>query len=61
MDDAVDLHLESHLQSLEKDLLREALRRAHGRQNRAAELLGISRNGLARRLQRLGIDYRSFR
>ncbi len=56
-----DLHLETRLQSLEKKLVCEALRRTRGRQNHAAELLGISRNGLARRLERLGIDYRTFR
>jgi transcriptional regulator with PAS, ATPase and Fis domain len=55
------LHLESRLAALEAELIREALHRTRGRQNHAAELLGVSRNGLARRLERLGIDYRDFR
>ncbi len=32
-----------------------------GRQVRAARLLGLSRNGLAEKLKRLGIDPRTFR
>lgn len=56
-----DLNLERRLEALEAELIREALRRTKGRQVRAAELLGVSRNGLARRLERLGIDYRDFR
>ena len=59
--DEEDLYLESRLEALESALIREALRRTKGRQNHAAELLGVSRNGLARRLERLAIDYREFR
>lgn len=55
------LALEKQLNALEGSLIRRALGRTRGRQNRAAELLGISRSGLARRLERLGIDYRTYR
>ncbi len=56
-----DVELEPRLYEVEVRLLREALRRAKGRQNQAAKLLGISRNGLAKKLRRFGIDYRTFR
>jgi DNA-binding NtrC family response regulator len=40
---------------LEGRLIREALARAGGNYTQAAKLLGISRNGLALKMQRLGI------
>jgi DNA-binding NtrC family response regulator len=58
---AEDLKLEPRLREFEECFLREALRRARGRQVRAAKFLGISRNGLAKKLKRFEIDYRDFR
>lgn len=49
------LLLEPHLKELEKRLILEALARSHDNYSRAAKLLGISRNGLAIKMQRLGI------
>jgi len=40
---------------LERRLIEEALVRTGGNQSRAAKLLGITRNGLALKLKRLGI------
>jgi transcriptional regulator with PAS, ATPase and Fis domain len=55
-DTSSSLDLQTHAEGLERRLIRVALQRARGNQRRAAELLGISRNGLANRLKRLGID-----
>lgn len=49
------IELEPRLRELEETLIREALRRSEGNQSRAAEILGISRNGLAKKMKRLGI------
>jgi len=54
--EAASLSLEGHLQRVEDRLIREALRRARGNRSEAARLLGISRNGLAIKMQRLGIE-----
>lgn len=50
------LDLTAHTEVLERRLIRRALARTRGNQTRAAKLLGISRNGLAKRLKRLGIE-----
>lgn len=55
------LLLGPRLRELETRLLREALRRTGGRQVHAARLLGVSRNGLADKIKRLGIDLAAFR
>jgi DNA-binding NtrC family response regulator len=49
------LDLEANLGRLESRLIREALGRAGGNRTQAARLLGISRNGLAIKMERLGI------
>ena len=49
------LRLDSRVEQLEARLIREALTRAGGNRSQAAKLLGISRNGLAIKMQRLGI------
>ena len=49
------LDLEANLGRLEGRLIREALGRAGGNRTQAARLLGISRNGLAIKMERLGI------
>ncbi len=50
------LALEPKLRELEERLIREALRRSGGKRIEAAKLLEISRNGLAKKMKRLGID-----
>ncbi len=49
------LHLAVHTDALERRLLHRALERSKGNQRAAAALLGISRNGLRNRMQRLGV------
>jgi len=53
---ATSLDMESHVQQVEARLIREALARAGGNRTLAAKLLGISRNGLALKMERLGIE-----
>jgi len=47
--------LEDYLGELEKEIVLRALEEKEGNRTRAAALLGISRNGLTRRLERYGI------
>ncbi len=47
--------LEDYLGELEKKIVLRALEEKEGNRTRAAALLGISRNGLARRLERYGL------
>ena len=49
------LDLESNIAHLERRLIRAALGRTAGRRAAAARLLGISRNGLTIKLERLGL------
>jgi transcriptional regulator with AAA-type ATPase domain len=53
---AATLELAAHTEALERRLIRRALERTGGNQTRAAKLLGLSRNGLANRIRRLGIE-----
>ncbi len=56
-DDAGEpVDLAVRLAALEERLVREALERTGGNRTQAARLLGISRNGLAIKMERLGID-----
>src|ERR1700690_2874136 len=43
------------LEQWEDEMIREALRRAHGNKSQAARLLGLSRNALRYRLSKIGI------
>ena len=49
------LQLDANVDQLERRLIREALARAGGNRSQAARLLGLSRNGLANKMQRLGV------
>ena len=53
------LDLEPHLKRLEGRLIRQALARVGGNRTQAAKLLGISRNGLAIKMERLGLSTES--
>ena len=53
---SADAALDDRLDASERHLLTDALARAGGQKGRAAELLGISRHSLKRRLQRLGLS-----
>ena len=48
------IHLDEFLAEIEKELLERALAKARGNKSRAAELLGINRGRLLRRLAQLG-------
>jgi transcriptional regulator with PAS, ATPase and Fis domain len=50
------LDLAAQVDALEQRLIREALARAAGNRSQAARLLGISRNGLAIKMERLQIE-----
>jgi DNA-binding NtrC family response regulator len=67
---ASDIHLDSYrgkaansallpegmtLEQWEDEMIREALRRAHGNKSQAARMLGLSRNALRYRLSKIGI------
>ncbi|HKF22193.1 MAG TPA: helix-turn-helix domain-containing protein [Candidatus Angelobacter sp.] len=43
------------LEQWEDEMIREAMRRAHGNKSEAARLLGLSRNALRYRLGKLGV------
>ena len=51
----VTLDLGKNLDALERRLIAEALAQAKGNRSRAARLLGVSRNGLAIKMERLGL------
>jgi transcriptional regulator with AAA-type ATPase domain len=52
----VTLELLPNVELLERRLIKEALARAGGNRTQAARLLGVSRNGLAIKMERLGIE-----
>lgn len=45
-----------HLDSLERDLIRQALERTHGNQSKAARLLGLTRGTLIYRMKKYAIE-----
>ncbi len=53
---ASSLELRPKIDAMERRMVREAMIRTSGHQIRAAELLGISRSGLAKKLKRLGLS-----
>jgi transcriptional regulator with PAS, ATPase and Fis domain len=50
-----DLDLDAAVADLEKKLIAAGLARTKGNRSKAAKLLGISRNGLALKIDRLGL------
>ena len=55
VDTASDLDLDRLVSSAEQVAIREALRRTNGNKSQAARLLGLSRNGLAIKMERYGL------
>lgn len=55
VDTASDLELERLVSGAEQAAIREALRRTNGNKSQAARLLGLSRNGLAIKMERYGL------
>ena len=55
LDSGAGLNLEHHTAVVERKLITLALTRTRGNRSKAAKLLGISRNGLALKMNRLGI------
>jgi DNA-binding NtrC family response regulator len=55
VDTASDLELDRLVSGTEQVAIREALRRTSGNKSQAARLLGLSRNGLAIKMERYGI------
>ena len=55
VDASSDLELDKLVGATEQAAIREALRRTHGNKSHAARLLGLSRNGLAIKMERYGI------
>lgn len=55
VDATSDLDLDRLVADIERKAIREALRRAHGNKSQAARILGLSRNGLAMKMERHGL------
>jgi DNA-binding NtrC family response regulator len=55
IDATSDLDLEKLVGACEQAAIREALRRTHGNKSHASRLLGLSRNGLAIKMERYGL------
>jgi len=55
VDTASDLELDRLVSGTEQVAIREALRRTNGNKSQSARLLGLSRNGLAIKMERYGI------
>jgi DNA-binding NtrC family response regulator len=51
----LDLDLQAAIDRLERQLIGRALQRTGGNRSQAARLLGVSRNGLAEKMERLGL------
>ncbi|MBK8595844.1 MAG: sigma 54-dependent Fis family transcriptional regulator [Holophagales bacterium] len=56
LDDGGDLRLQPRVDDVERKAIRAALARTGGHRSNAAELLGISRDGLRMKMERLGIE-----
>jgi len=56
VDASSDLDLERLVATTEEAAIREALKRTQGNKTQAARLLGLSRNGLAMKMERYGVE-----
>jgi DNA-binding NtrC family response regulator len=56
LSDADDLDMRTRVQHLECDLIQRAMDRTGGNQTRAAKLLGLSRYGLLKKIQRYAMQ-----
>ena len=56
VDATSDLELERLVAATERAAIREALKRSGGNKSQAARSLGLSRNGLAMKMERHGIE-----
>ncbi|HMB52804.1 MAG TPA: sigma 54-interacting transcriptional regulator [Thermoanaerobaculia bacterium] len=56
VDSTSDLDLERLVAATEEAAIREALKRSQGNKSQAARVLGLSRNGLAMKMERYGVD-----
>lgn len=56
LEGAQNLQREAALEAAEIDLIRKALAQTRGNKSRAARILGLSREGLRKKLKRLGIE-----
>ncbi len=56
VDAASDLELDRLVAATERSAIREALKRSGGNKSQAARLLGLSRNGLAMKMERYGVE-----
>ena len=55
VDATSELDLERLVATTERSAIREALKRTHGNKSQAAKMLGLSRNGLAMKMNRFGV------
>ena len=55
VDATSELDLERLVATTERSAIREALKRTHGNKSQAAKMLGLSRNGLAMKMDRFGV------
>ena len=55
VDATSELDLERLVATTERSAIREALKRTHGNKSQAAKMLGLSRNGLAMKMDRYGV------
>jgi DNA-binding NtrC family response regulator len=53
---ATPITLPEAVDQLERNMIQEALRKTAGNKQKAAQALGLSRQGLIKKLKRLGID-----
>ena len=54
--DPDDLRIKPRVERMERDLIARALERTQNNQTQAAQLLGLSRYGLQKKLKRLEVD-----